>query len=73
MNEISETDLNALRKYRDAKTSIPIEQDKRTFMRLFHKKLVTGAVSYNGNGDPMGVVRLTSAGKRALEAEEKVP
>ena len=70
--ELSEADLRSLRAYREAKTPIAIEADKHMFMRLFRKKLVIGSVSYNERGDPVGVIRLTGAGKRALEAAEVV-
>ena len=66
MSELTEADMRTLRAYLDAKEPIPIEADKRMFMRLFGKKLVIGAVSYDERGDPIGVIRVTARGRRVL-------
>ena len=71
MSDLTEADLRSLRAYRDAKTPIAIEADKRMFMRLYQKQLVIGSVSYDERGDPVGVIRLTGRGRQALgEAEQ---
>lgn len=67
--ELCDADYRSLRAYRDAKEPIPISNDKHMFDRLFRLRLVIGAVGYDEKGDAVGVIKLTAAGRRALEVE----
>lgn len=61
--------LRTLRAYAAAVPPIPISNDRRMFERLFKLGLVIGGIAYDEKGEPIGVIGLTAAGRRALDAE----
>lgn len=67
---LTEADMRTLRAFRDAIPPARVNTSDRTYMRLFGKGMVVGAVGKDERGEPIGIVKLTRRGQTALAEAE---